>query len=142
MTIHRDGTVYTTVTTAIGTAATDITGLAIPVVSGGVYTIQAECVCVNVGSPTNITFDCTGPSLNTASVLMWKRMNATGWYPVLYRNSFQTVTAAAAQVPTKLALRGCFITTAAGTVQLQGIRVGGTSATIQTCAFLKIQRIK
>lgn len=128
-----------TSTTAIGTAATSVAGLSASV-SAGTYKFRAWVPLVNVGGPTNINFGVTGPTTSAVYYTV-KRSLATGTTSVDPYTALTDAAAGTAIVATLAEVEGTFVATAAGTVQVRGIRVAGTSSTVQVGAYLNIEKI-
>lgn len=132
-------TIRATATTAIGTGAGNITGLSASV-GVGTYKFKAWIPLVNVGAPTNVNFGVTGPTTSAAYYTV-KRSLATGTTSVDPYSSLTDAAAGTAIVATLAEIEGSFVSTAAGTLQVRGIRAGGTSATVQIGALLLVEKV-
>ena len=137
--INRADWTRATSTTAIGTTATAVTGLARDVISGGVYHVKAWVPLVNVGSPTNVDFSLTGPATSACQFTV-KRYTAIA-PAVAIKTAFAAATAGTAVVTILVEIEGTFVASANGTVAVSGIRVAGTSSTTQIGAFMECERI-
>ena len=126
-------------TTAIGTGSTSIAGLSKEVVNGGVYKFEAFMQLVNVGSPTNVNFCVTGPSTTACNFAVER--GAVGTFRSDPYTAFAAASAGTAIVSTWAKIQGTFVASANGTIQVVGIRVAGTSATVQIGGYLECERI-
>ena len=124
---------------AIGTGATTV--ISKGVVNGGVYHMKFQIILANVGSPTNINFGLNGVTMTSCNWML-QRNTASGGTPRYDMfTSVADAVAGTAIVTTWAQGEGLIVPSQTGTFNVRGIRVAGTSSTVQTGSFLELERI-
>lgn len=136
----RAQTVSVATGVALGTSAGTVTGLTVAVASGGKYKFRAWLPVVLVGGPTNVDFGLTGPSASAVYYTVSRGL-ATGVTRIDPYASLTDAATGTSIVATLAVVEGTFTASAAGNLVVRGIRVAGTSATVQVGAFLKVERV-
>ncbi len=124
---------------AISTSATTL--LSKNVVSGGVYHLAFQIYLVNVGAPTNINFGFSGPTVTLCKWLLsrWTATNVTPLNDIF--TSFADAVAGTANAAVFATGEGIIIPSSNAVLNLRGIRVAGTSSTVQAGSWLECERI-
>lgn len=128
-------------TTALGTTATTITGLSLPL-TVGTWEVSIQIPIVNVGAPTNTDIRAVAAAglTTTASNYTVSRYTAAALSVVALTTLNQS--SGAAQAGTILAtLAGLLVVTVAGSLTFTGTRTAGTSQTVQATAYGKAIRL-
>lgn len=124
---------------AIGTAATTL--LSKGVVNGGVYHLKFQVILANVGSPTNINFGLSGVTATSANWMLMRNTASGGTPRYDMFTSIADAVAGTAIVTTWATGEGLIVPSQTGTLNIRGIRVAGTSSTVQVGSFLELERI-
>lgn len=129
-------------TTALGTTNTNINGLTLTL-GVGTWNIDGALAVVPVGAPTETDFLFAaggGLAVSYVGVSLF-RWVAAGTTTTSTINALASATGASVASVTGARLSGTIIVSTAGTLTLQGIRVAGTSATVQIGAYLSAMRV-
>lgn len=135
-------------TTAIGTTITSISDISATVPSGnGDYEFYMYVPIVTVGTVTTLTLTLSpagAPTTSVAEFNVYRAVAAGALTHVIRFNTFnsaQTVFSGLAAGTYLLQVKGSIISSTSGLISLSMTRTGGTSATVQAGAYIKLERL-